>query len=58
VKEKELVQQRAISSLLDVVQEIAAEVGDDEWYLEVQRAFDQHRRELLTGEVEEDIRFH
>jgi hypothetical protein len=48
------VEQRAIASILDVVEELAAKVGDSEWADAVKECFDGHRRELRTGEVDEE----
>ena len=43
---------RAINSLLDVVEEIASLVGEEQWVEVVNDTFDKHRRELRGEEVE------
>jgi hypothetical protein len=45
-------EKRAILSLLDVVEEMAWAVEDKGWSALVSNAFNKHRRELRTGEVE------
>lgn len=55
----EVVQNRAIASLLDVVEELVGGIAagqrpDQEWADLVRETFDLHRRELATGEPEDD----
>jgi hypothetical protein len=48
------VEQRALASILDVVEEIAGKVGEPEWAACVAECFNSHRRELRTGVIEHD----
>jgi hypothetical protein len=52
---------RAVASLLDVVEELVAGLAEgrtptQEWSDVVADTFEKHRQELLTGEVQEDER--